>query len=331
MNERSERVRILLVGTADAGQRLDRFLALQCPDFSRSQIQNALAAGRVTVDDRSRPKSFRVSAGDEVHFEPLPPPVTSAIPQDLPLRIVYEDDDLVVVDKQAGLVVHPSAGHPDGTLVNALLHHCRRLAAAGDPLRPGIVHRLDRDTTGLIVAALSDEALRSLTSQMKRRLVRRGYLALSWGRWPQNEGVLKGAIGRSRYDRQKMAIVTTGGREAESHYRLLEDYEFCQLCRVALRTGRTHQIRVQFAHHGHPIVGDRVYGDDKRAQNVRPVDRSVAVRVVHLAGRQMLHSETLTLVHPRDGRPLEFHAPPPPDMAAALALLRGTCAARPGE
>jgi len=318
--------RIFTVGEEGAGQRLDSFLAERCPDFSRSQIQQALAAGGVEVAGRSRPKSHRLSAGDRVRFRPPPVPELAAVPQDLPLSILHEDEDLLVVDKPAGLVVHPAPGHPDRTLVNALLHHCRRLASSGDDLRPGIVHRLDRDTTGLIAVALTGVAHRSLTEQLATRRLGRRYLALSWGRWSEAAGTVSGPIGRSPRHRQQMAVVSEGGRPAETRYQVEEDFDFVQLCRVSLATGRTHQIRVHFASSGHPIVGDALYGEDRRARNVRPIEKQQAARMVRLAGRQMLHAAGLTLVHPRGGESLTFSAPLPADMTEVVAGLRD----RPG-
>jgi 23S rRNA pseudouridine1911/1915/1917 synthase len=315
-------MRSFSVEASEDGLRLDQFLSKRCPDFSRNQIQNALAGGLVKVDSRVRAKGYRLTAGQGVHFQPPVPRATAAIPQDLPVAVLYEDEDLVVVNKPADLVVHPAPGHPDGTLVNALLHRYDRLAAAGHPLRPGIVHRLDRGTSGLLVVALNEAALRQLADQIKRRQISRTYLALSWGRWQPPSGTLQGRIGRCPGQRQKMAVVPAGGRLAQAEYRVSEDFDFVQLCQVRLQTGRTHQIRVQFAHAGHPIVGDPIYGDDRRARNVRPVDRSLAAVMVKLARRQMLHAWQLALVHPRGGQALSFQAPLPGDMEAVLSHLR---------
>ncbi len=317
------------VGEADAGQRLDLFLAARCPDLSRHQIQRALAAGRVRAGGRERPKGYRLRPGETVAIAPLPAPATGVAPQELPLKVLHEDAHLLVVEKDAGQVVHPAPGHRDGTLANALAHRCRQLA--GPAARPGIVHRLDRDTSGLLVVALSEQAFRSLGAQLRRRELRRAYLALAWGAWPAPSGRLEGNVGRSPTQRQRMAVLAEGGRAAVTHYEVAEDFGFVQLCRVRLETGRTHQIRVHFAHHGHPVVGDPLYGDDGRARNVHPLDRARALRLVKAAGgRQMLHACELALVHPATGRELVFRSEPPADLAAALALLRertgGNCA-----
>jgi len=322
MNDQNSELRSFRVGPGDGGKRLDRFLTEQCPDLSRNQIQRALTEQQVTVSGRTRPKSFRLAENDRIDFQPLPPVESVAIPQDIPLTIVYQDADILVVNKQAGLVVHPAPGHPDGTLVNALLYHCRELATGGHPLRPGIVHRLDMDTTGLLVVALNDAAHRGLVAQLQARTMRRTYLALSWGHWSESTGRLQSAIARHPRDRQKMAVVKTGGREAVTEYEVLEDFGFLQLCRISLETGRTHQIRVQFAEQSHPVLGDPTYGDDRRGKNVRPVERNLADQVVKLAQRQMLHATELSLSHPRHAEEMTFRAEPPADMKQALDLLR---------
>jgi 23S rRNA pseudouridine1911/1915/1917 synthase len=314
--------RRLRVAEAEAGRRLDRILADRWPDTSRNLIQKAFAADGVLVDGRARPKSFRPAAGAEVAVA-LPAPVEmSAAPEDIPLVIVYEDEHLLVIDKPADLVVHPAPGHPGGTLVNALLHHDRRLADAGQPLRPGIVHRLDRGTSGLLVVARTPQAHLALAAQLRDRSLGRSYLALSWGQWQEPAGELSGAIGRHRGDRRRMAVLVDGGRPALTRYLVREDLAFVQLCRVDLQTGRTHQIRVHFAHFGHPLVGDPLYGDPRRAQNTRAVDRTAAARLVRAASRQLLHAAELRLLHPADRRPLRFQAPLPADFAGALAGLR---------
>ncbi len=318
----SDRTRTVTVDDAHAGQRLDCILADVLPGISRHRIQKALTAGAVTVDGRRRPKSFRPGPGALVAIELPPEPTTRAEPEDIPLDIVYEDDHLLVIDKPPGLVVHPAPGHEGGTLVNALLHHGRDLADLGDPLRPGIVHRLDRDTSGLIVVARTVTAHGHLAKQLRDRSLGRVYLALSWGQWSGPQGTLRGDIGRHARDRTRMAVVGRGGREAATHYEVSEDMKFVQLCRVRLDTGRTHQIRVHFQHHGHPVVGDPVYGDDRRARNTAPVDRQAAAALVRATGRQFLHAAELHLRHPADDSPRTFTAPLPPDLATALAALR---------
>jgi 23S rRNA pseudouridine1911/1915/1917 synthase len=310
------------VDEEEEGERLDRILAGRLPELSRSHVQKAFAGGEVLVDGRARPKSFRPALGAELRFLPPEAPSARLVPQDIPLRVVHEDEQLLVIDKPPDLVVHPGPGHPDGTLVNALLHHDPRLADAGDPARPGIVHRLDRETSGLLVVARTAAAHAALAAQLRDRSLGRIYLALSWGDWKEPEGLLEGKLGRHPRDRQRMAVVQRGGREAATRYEVIDELEFVQLCRVQLLTGRTHQIRVHFTHHGHPVVGDRLYGDDRRARNVRPVDRAAAAALVRAAPRQLLHASQLHLRHPATGEALSFVAPLAPDFAAALAQLR---------
>ena len=313
----------LTAALEDAGLRLDAFLTGRCPEFSRSRIHQDIKAGRVTVNGRPRLKSHRLEAGDAVLFTPGIKPALTAASEDLPLEVVYRDDHLLVIDKKAGMVVHPAVGHPGGTVVNALLHLLGGAPAGGNPLRPGIVHRLDRDTSGLMAVALTEQAHNHLSAQLQDRRMGRTYLALSWGRWDSPEGVLTGDIGRNPRFRQQMAIVQRGGRPAITHFQVVEDFGFVQYCRIRLETGRTHQIRVHFAHHRHPVVGDRVYGDDRRVRGLHGGDRPVAERLVKVAGRQMLHAAGLRLEHPADGRVLEFESPLPADMALALKVLRG--------
>lgn len=320
---RAEDTREFLVTAAEAGQRLDAFLGNRCPELSRNRIQGDLAEGRVLVDDRPRPKSFRLKEGTRVRYLPGERPPLVAVAQDIPLKVVYRDDDILIIDKPAGLVVHPAVGNPEGTLVNALLHLCGGLSTGSDPLRPGIVHRLDRDTTGLLAVALNDRAHRHLAAQLRDRRMGRTYLALSWGAWGEDEGILRGDIGRHPRDRRKMAVVAEGGRKSTTGYRVLASFGFVQLCRVKLETGRTHQIRVHFAHHHHPVVGDAVYGDDGRARTVHPLDHATALRLVQTARRQMLHAVRLELEHPVSGETLSFTAPVPEDLALALELLAG--------
>jgi len=323
MTDRTPETRVFRVGAEDAGARLDQFLADRCPDISRSRIARAVDDDRVRVDGRRRPRGFRLRDGSEIEFLTPPPPQTDALPQDLPLKIVHRDEHLVVVDKAPGMVVHPAPGHPDGTLVNALLHAVGPMADAGNGLRPGIVHRLDRDTSGLMVAALTPQAHHDLGDQLRDHTLGRTYLALSWGTWNTAPGVLDAPIGR--HPSQKMAVLERGGREAVTHYSIREEFGFVQLCEAVLETGRTHQIRVHFTHAGHPIVGDPLYGDDRRARNTAPVDRTAALRMVKGAGRQMLHAAELRLRHPATGETMTFRADPPADFAAVLAGLRRDC------
>ena len=303
----------------EADNRLDRLLTERMPELSRSRIQRALASGSATVDGRPRPSNYRVHGGSLVEFTlPEPPPPTMGA-QDIPLRVIHCDDHLAVIDKPAGMVVHPAPGHHCGTLVNALLHLFGDLP--GDSTRAGLVHRLDKDTSGLLAVARTDLAHRDLSAQLRARTLGRTYAVISWGQWDADEGLLSEPIGRHPHRRRMMGVVP-GGRPAGTRYRVLEDFGFVQHCAAELQTGRTHQIRVHFAHGHHPVVGDALYGDDARERLVHPLDRHAAQAMVARAGRQMLHARELRLRHPATGEQLVFTSEVPDDFADVLEILR---------
>jgi 23S rRNA pseudouridine1911/1915/1917 synthase len=292
------------------GPRVDVWLSERIPELSRSRLQALIKSGQVLLGGRPVKAHHRVVAGDEVAVA-----VPDAVPTELaaeaiPLAIVFEDGDLIVVNKPPGLVVHPAAGHPDGTLVNALLHHCHDLAGIGGERRPGIVHRLDRDTSGLLVVAKNETALNGLTAQFKNRTVRKEYLAVVWGIPRPASGRTETLIGRSSRDRKKMSATPRAGRPAITRYETLEAFAGAALLRVTIETGRTHQIRVHMTHLGHPVVGDREYG--RKSPDPLPAE----------APRQMLHAARLAFQHPRTGALLAFEAPIPPDMQTLLDALR---------
>ena len=303
-----------------AAMRLDAWLAAQS-GLSRSVVQRLLQGGAVTVAPPGLPEApvSRSAArrgpvpGARYRLAKPPPADAPLVPQDIPLSVVYEDDAILVVDKQAGLVVHPAAGHPDGTLVNAVLFHCPGVLDVGGERRPGIVHRLDRDTTGLLVVAKTDAALAALQGGFKDGLVRKTYLALTCGVPEPAAGSLEGAIGRSASDRRKMAVVESGGRPARTDWEVAEDFGESALLRVRIHTGRTHQIRVHLASIGCPVAGDRDYGG---------AAADAAARLPWRPARQMLHAWRLALPHPVTGETLRFEAPPPEDFARLLDALR---------
>ena len=296
--------------------RLDAWLAGALPGLSRARLQTLMRAGRVTVDGAPARPSSRPRPGQTVVVD-VPPTLPAApLPEARPLDVVYEDPDIVVLDKPAGLVVHPAPGHAAGTLVNALLHHCRDLAGVGGVERPGIVHRLDKDTTGLLVVAKHDAALAGLARAFRSGGIRKEYLALVHGAPPRLSGTVCAPLGRDPRRRQRMAVVAVRGRAATTHYEVAERLGPFTLLRLRIETGRTHQIRVHLAHLGLPLVGDQVYGSARR-------DRTVPGG----AGRPMLHACRLGFAHPRTGAPLDFRRPPHADMSALLARLRG---GRPG-
>ena len=297
-----------LTRTADRpGERADAFLARVVPDLTRSAAQRLLEAGAVRLAGRPVRKNYRTAPGDVLEVDiPAPQPV-DLVPQDIPLDIVYEDGDVIVVNKPVGMVVHPAPGHSDGTLVNALLYHCgNTLSGINGTLRPGIVHRIDRDTSGLIIAAKNDAAHLALAAQLADHTLARTYECLSVGSFRQDSGTVDAPIGRSRSDRKKMAVVA-GGRPAITHWEVLARYPGVTHLRCRLETGRTHQIRVHLAYIGHPILGDTVYG------NRKPVPG--------LTG-QCLHATGLRFLHPRTGRPVELTCPRPEEFERMLVKLQ---------
>jgi 23S rRNA pseudouridine1911/1915/1917 synthase len=300
----------------DAPQpRIDAFLAEALPGLSRSRVAHLLEQGCVLVNGRVPRKSYRPVAGDIVEVEVPAPIETEVEPEPIPLSIIHEDADLLVVDKPAGLVVHPAPGHRKGTMVNALLHHVRDLSGIGGVLRPGIVHRLDRDTSGLILVAKNDDAHRALSAALKRRQVRRIYTALCWGHLPSDEMEIDAPIGRSRTDRKRMAV-SPDGRPALTRLRRLARWRTADLIQAELQTGRTHQIRVHLMHIGHPVVGDRTYGANALKGQSGP-DRRWARELAARVPRQFLHASELRFSHPRTGVALAFESSLPPDLAAA--------------
>jgi 23S rRNA pseudouridine1911/1915/1917 synthase len=290
--------------------RLDRWLVAQRPEQSRARIQKFIEAGYVRVNGVTGRAKTPLRSGDAVElWMPPPEPLPYLIPQPIPLDVIFEDEHLIVLNKPAGLTVHPAPGNRDGTLVNGLLHHCPDLPGIGGEMRPGIVHRLDKDTTGCIVIAKSQEALVRLQSQIQKRIASREYLAVVHGVPAQQSGTIVGAIGRHPSDRKKYAVVAEDrGRHARTHWTLVERLGDYALLRFKLDTGRTHQIRVHCAHWGHPIVGDATYGRCRRL----PVD---------LPG-QALHAVQLGLDHPISGERLVFEAPLPETFQRLLRALR---------
>lgn len=301
-----------------AGLRLDVFLSRALPGISRAQVQKLLTEGR--VEGPASRASDRVRTGwvFTVEEAPLQQVLT---PEDVPFVIVYQDEHLVVVDKPAGVVVHPAAGHPSGTLVQGLLKRVGRLARLGSPFRPGIVHRLDKDTSGLLVVARTDLAYQSLVAQLASRKAGREYQALVCGHMKVNSGEIDEPIGRSRTNRTKMAV-DRRGREALTRFAVMRQAGPCDLVQLKLGSGRTHQIRVHLCHIGKPVFGDPTYGGRGRwAQGLDLLHRLKVQRALALLSRQALHATRLSFVHPSEGRPVIFESPLPPDMLNALETL----------
>ena len=316
----------LTVAAEDAGTRLDKYLASHLTDprsepgagLSRTQVQRLIQEGRATAANGPLAARYRVREGDTITLHVPPPRPSELVAEPLALDILHEDDDLLVIDKPAGLVVHPAPGHPSGTLVNALLYHCRSLSGIGGEARPGIIHRLDKDTSGLLLVAKHDRSHRHLSAQLKTRTLQRRYQALVHGSMPAQEGTIDAPVGRHPTQRKKMAVVTHGGRGARTHYRVLEAWGVLSLLELSLETGRTHQIRVHLASLGHPVLGDATYGPGARRWPGRPA----LEQAMRAFPRQALHAAQVRFRHPTHGDCMTFSSPVPTDMAALLAQLR---------
>jgi 23S rRNA pseudouridine1911/1915/1917 synthase len=301
-------------------QRLDLYLSLQSQDHSRSQFKKLIQEGSVLVNGVSVKVSYELRYGDKVSvWLPAPGSGERLTPENMPLEVLYEDEDIIVVNKAPGVVVHPGAGHENGTLVHGLLAHCAHLAMQGGPLRPGIVHRLDQGTSGALVAAKSERAYLNLIQQFKDHTVQKEYLALVYGQVLPVEGEIRTQLDRHPVDRKKMAVSRIKGREAISRWKVEKAWEELTLVRVAIETGRTHQIRVHFSHMGHPIVGDETYGGGRR--RARSVKCQSVQSILLNVERQMLHARRLAFHHPVTQAALCFDAPIPSDFSQLLAQL----------
>lgn len=303
----------------DDGSRLDAWLAGRLP-LSRSRIAQLIEEGQVRLNGAVPRKRAVPVAGDRILVHVPPPDPSPLTPEAIPLDILYQDADLLVIDKPAGLVVHPAPGHRGGTLVNALLHGVEDLSGIGGVLRPGIVHRLDRDTSGLMLVAKNDAAHRALADDLRRRQVTRRYLAAAWGHLPSDTMTVDAPIGRHPTDRKRMAVVE-GGRPAVTHLQVLERWRAADLVRAQLESGRTHQIRVHLAHVGHPVVGDAVYGPG-RERGVSGPARTWAMDLARRVPRQFLHAAELRFVHPRTGEPMHFESELPEVLRRAAEWAR---------
>lgn len=288
------------------GERVDKFLAAQLDGLTRSGIQKLITAGSVLVGGKPADKNYKLRSGEVVDVTIPDPEVLDVRPQDIPVDIVYEDDSLLVVNKPKGMVVHPAAGNPDGTLVNALLYHCDgRLSSINGVIRPGIVHRIDKQTSGLLMVAKTDKAHNCLAQQIKEHSFTREYQAILTGRLKEKSGTINAPIGRSKYDRKKMCVTQLNSKEAVTHYEVLEEFGQYSLVKFRLETGRTHQIRVHSAYIGHPVLGDDVYG--------KPFNG--------LEG-QCLHAKKIGFVHPETEEYMEFDSELPQYFTAVLNRLR---------
>jgi 23S rRNA pseudouridine1911/1915/1917 synthase len=305
-----------IVAEADVDSRLDTYLAARIPNWSRARLQRLIENEDVLVNDKKAKPSYRLRLADQIEVELTVLDSESFAPEDIPINVVYEDDDLVVVNKAAGLVVHPAAGIHSGTLANALAFHFQNLPTSSISIRPGIVHRLDRDTSGLLVVAKNAESMENLSDQFRDRSVYKSYMALVHGRVDTENGKIDQPLARDRSNRTRMAVVK-GGRSALSLYKVRHRYQRFTLLDVKLKTGRTHQIRVHLAWLRHPVVGDETYGGG-RDNTIQDAKQRAHVRSL---GRHFLHAEKLAINHPKTGDRLVFEAPLPLDLASLLAEL----------
>ena len=315
----------ILANESDQGRRLDAVVAAHLPDCSRSLAVNLIANLEILVDNQAKKPGYRVKSGEQIEVRiPEPEPVEYK-PEPIPLNIIYQDSDIVVLNKQAGIVVHPAPGHGSGTLVNALLYHCPDLEGIGGEIRPGIVHRLDKDTSGTMVVAKNAQTLDALAKQFKARSVRKKYLALVYGELKKDAGTIDLPIGRHPVHRKQMSTTTRKGRPAVTSWRVYKRFQDITLLELTLKTGRTHQIRVHCSTMGHPIVGDPVYRPRNLFRNLNKKTERLPAGIIDLLKtipRQMLHARQLGFVHPRTNEYLSFESPVPDDMAALMAQLQ---------
>ena len=302
-------------------QRLDAFLAEALPDISRAQLKKLIDNRQVTCDGTPTKASLKLKGGETIEVSLPPPQPLEAVAESIPLDILYEDQDLIVINKSAGMVVHPAAGHSRGTLVNALLHHCDDLAGIGGTLRPGIVHRIDKDTSGILVVTKNDSAHQHLAEQFRRHSIKREYLALIHGHLPSGTGTIDQPLGRHPVQRKKFSAKTRNSKRAVTHWSIIDNFshEKFSLIRLQLETGRTHQIRVHLSEAGHPLVGDPLYGRRGELSNIK--DQQLRSLIRQLPG-QALHAHHLGFIHPRTDDYLEFSSDIPAPLRHIIAYLR---------
>ena len=312
----------IVVPAGKKKERLDLFLTHHVENATRTKVQAAIRAGYVLVDGVVARSSHPVAPGEVIHITLPRTPPPDVLPEPIPLVIVYEDDQLLVVNKPAGMVTHPAYGNYTGTLVNALLHHCASLSAVNDVTRPGIVHRLDKDTSGLMVVAKTDQAHAHLARQFARRTIRREYQAIVWGTFAAATGIIEANLGRSKSDRKKMAVVQEGKR-AVTEYTVLERFPYLSLVRLRLQTGRTHQIRVHLAHVQHPVFGDPTYNGRRILYGPGSARQKAEVQaLLEILTRQALHARTIGFRHPATGADVLFESSLPEDMTRVLGMIR---------
>jgi 23S rRNA pseudouridine1911/1915/1917 synthase len=312
-----------IVESGDDLRRIDLYLQEKIGGISRTRVQSLITDGHITVNGSEVRGSYKPREGDEIEAVIPDPQEFHLIAEDIPLDIVHEDDEIVVINKPAGMVVHPAPGHWTGTLVNALLHHVKNFKGISGQTRPGLVHRLDMETSGLLVVAKSDKSLLFLADEMKERRIKRKYVAFVWGHLPEEEGRIDAPIGRSRKDRKKMTVTNMGSRQAVTKYRVLMKHLFADKLELQLQTGRTHQIRVHLSHIGHPVIGDPDYGGrEKVMTGIFDQYRKHATEILKAIDRQALHAYKLSFRHPSTNLEMSFESQPPDDMKQVEELLK---------
>ena len=305
----------------DQTGRIDKVLTTLEPEITRSQLKNLINDGHVTVNGQPVKPKYKVQAGDKISLVKPEPQSLELTPENIPLDIVYEDDDVIVVNKPQGMVVHPAPGHPDHTLVNALLYHCKDLSGIGGVKRPGIVHRIDKETSGILVAAKNDVAHKGLCEQFAEHSIDRTYYAFCFGAPSPLNGTIEGNIGRSPYDRKKMAVLKTGGKPAITHYMTVENFKnLAAMVKCNLETGRTHQIRVHLSQKGNNLIGDKLYVKAKKL-TAKTIDETKRLFVNNFA-RQALHAQSLGFVHPVTGEKMFFESEIPEDLKQLHEVLK---------
>ena len=309
------------VASADTKTRLDIFLSQKLPELTRSRIKKLIEDGQTSLNNKPAKAGVKIKTGDQIGITiPAPQPI-KAEPEKIPLDIVYEDRHIIVINKPHGLAVHPGAGRAKGTLVNALLYHCKDLSGIGGALRPGIVHRIDKDTSGVLVVAKTDKSHQFLSKQFKEHSMKRRYLALVWGMVKNDEGTIDLPIGRHVSERKKMSVRTSRGRRAVTHYKVIKRFDNFTLIEATLETGRTHQIRVHLSAIHHPVAGDPVYGKKNMPSGLSP---KLTILLKNLK-RQALHAQTLGIIHPETKKYMEFTAPLPDDIKGIITVLEEAC------
>ncbi len=333
MNKAEDKKTTIYEFTVPDGQqesiRLDVYITSFVENATRNKVQEAIKDGYVQVNGKKEKASYRMLPGDKIFIELPKAPPPEAVPEKLDINIIYEDDDIILVNKEAGMVVHPAYANWTGTLVNGLMYHVDELADSDDSdLRPGIVHRLDKDTSGLLVVAKNDETLANLSAKFAEKDVERTYWAIVWGT-PEKEGTITGNIGRSRKDRKLMTVLPEGqGKHAVTHWKVLEYFDYLSLVEVKLETGRTHQIRVHFNHIGHQVFGDPTYGGTSVRYGPNTGSRkSMFHNLITGLGRQALHAKTLGFLHPTTNEKVQFDSELPKDFQHVLTMLRENCKA----